>query len=929
MTTVSKDNNTSTGQGQLGNLKTLRSGTYSYAVKLQEGIRTAKKQVDSITKAINAKEKEFYEQEAALRRKAEEALLATEKEAELEKIVVENVKDEVKASVEESKIEVDQKKSKEKVDKEEVLDIKEDKVLPTEVKEKKEVVEKVEEKKEKVIVQAEKPTTVHPNEQQRTYTDEKGNVKIRRFLVEIPKAPKENKPAQRFDKNAPKPNYVQGQRRPPQAGQQGQQGGYQQRDYRNNNSGNKDSGYNGGYRNNNTPNKDDATPQRTYQRPQTPKPQSRFDVPGIPINQPGKQYGNKNKTPEKNDDKKAQSKKNLLMKTFDDFDDDRVTVRKARSKKQEVKFEPIIKKIDHAVINTEEVVIKDLSEKIGVSAAEIIKKLFIEGIIKTINDKIEFSYAEYVANIFGVELTLKVKETAEETMLAGVNSDDDNVPDTEKRAPIVTVMGHVDHGKTSLLDAIRRTNVTEGEAGGITQHIGAYQVTLNNELITFIDTPGHAAFTAMRARGAQVTDVAVIVVAADDGVMPQTIEAINHAKAAEVPIIVAINKMDKLNVNPDTVKTQLSEHGLLPEEWGGDCIMVPVSAKTGMGLKELLEAILTVAEVAELKANSQKKASGTIIEAKLDKGRGPVATVLIKNGTLFVGDYVVAGTATGKVRAMFDNTAKSVKKAGPSMPVEVLGFSDVPNAGDMMFTVDEKLAKQVADERKNKEKAARESVNATVSLDDLYDKISEGNMKNLNLIVKTDVQGSLEALRVSLMKISNEEVKVCPLHGGVGAITETDVMLAKASNAIIIGFNVRVDAKAKASAEKEGVDIRLYRIIYDAIDDITAAMKGMLAPKYKESIIGQATVRNVFKITGVGTVAGAYVNSGKIMRSGKVRVYRDNKIVYDGQISALKRFKDDVKEVASGFECGISVVNYNDIKEDDIFEIYIVEEIEQ
>lgn len=411
--------------------------------------------------------------------------------------------------------------------------------------------------------------------------------------------------------------------------------------------------------------------------------------------------------------------------------------------------------------------------------------------------------------------------------------------------------------------------------------------------------------------------------------MPQTVEAINHAKAANVPIIVAINKMDKADVNPEGVKTQLSEYGLLPEEWGGDTIMVPVSAKKNTGIKELLEAVLTVAEVAELMANSSKKASGTIIEAKLDKGRGPVATVLIKNGTLHIGDYVVAGTATGKIRAMFDNNGKNVKNAGPSMPVEVLGFSDVPNAGDMMFTVDEKLAKQVADERKDKEKAARETAGSTVSLDDLYNKISEGNIKTLNVIIKSDVQGSLEALRASLVKIGNEEVKISPIHGGVGAINETDVMLAKASDAIIIGFNVRADSKAKASAEKEGVDIRLYRIIYDAIDDITAAMKGMLAPKYKETDIGQATVKNTFKITGVGTVAGCYVNSGKVLRSAKVKIYRDNIMIYDGQIAALKRFKDDVREVAAGYECGISVVNYNDIKEEDVFEIYTVEEIVQ
>ena len=490
-------------------------------------------------------------------------------------------------------------------------------------------------------------------------------------------------------------------------------------------------------------------------------------------------------------------------------------------------------------------------------------------------------------------------------------------------------MGHVDHGKTSLLDAIRNTNVTKGEAGGITQAIGAYQVVINGESITFIDTPGHEAFTAMRARGAQVTDIAVIVVAADDGVMPQTVEAINHAKAAGVPIVVAINKTDKPTANPDVVKTQLTEYGIVPEEWGGDNIMVNVSAKTGAGIKELLEAILIVAEVRELKANPAKRASGTIIEAKLDKNRGPVATALVQNGTLRVGDYIIAGTADGKVKAMFDEKGRGVKEAGPSMPVEVLGFSAVPNAGDVMFSVDEKLGKQVASERKDKEKLARTNVSAAVSLDDLYSKISEENMKNLNLIIKTDVQGSLEALKSSLIKVSNDEVKVSPIHGGVGAITESDVMLAKASNAIIIGFNVRADSNAKAAAEREGVDIRIYRIIYDAVDDVTAAMRGMLAPKYKETILGTAEVREVFRISGVGTVAGCYVTGGKISRGSKVRVYRDNVVVTDCEMSALKRFKDDVKEVAQGYECGISLVNYNDIKVGDVFENYVIEEIKE
>ncbi|MEG1711173.1 MAG: translation initiation factor IF-2, partial [Clostridia bacterium] len=445
--------------------------------------------------------------------------------------------------------------------------------------------------------------------------------------------------------------------------------------------------------------------------------------------------------------------------------------------------------------------------------------------------------------------------------------------------------------------------------------------------ITFIDTPGHAAFTAMRARGASVTDIVIIIVAADDGIMPQTIEAINHAKAANVPIIVAINKMDKPSADPANVMTQLTSQGILAEEWGGDTVVVKVSAKTGMGIKELLESIILVAEMRELKANPEKRATGTVVEAKLDKGRGPVATVLVQNGTLHVGDYVIAGTAVGKVRAMFDSKSTSVKIANPSTPVEILGFSDVPNAGDIMFSVDEKLAKQVADERKNKEKVARASSSSLVSLDELYSKISEGDIKALNIIIKSDVQGSLEALKVSLTKISNEEVKVTPIHGGVGAITETDVMLAKASNAIIIGFNVRADSNAKASADAEGVDIRLYRIIYDAVDDITAAMKGMLAPKFKEIVLGQVEVREVFKLSNAGTVAGSYVKSGKIVRNAKIRLYRDNVVVCDCDIAALKRFKDDVKEVTAGFECGVSLVNYSDIKNGDVFEVYSVEVI--
>ena len=649
-------------------------------------------------------------------------------------------------------------------------------------------------------------------------------------------------------------------------------------------------------------------------------------APDVLRSEQQKSHGNKNKTKEHPDEKRQSNLKKLLTRDYTaDYDEDRV-VRRARTKKSDSGNTSVAPKITHAVVNDKEVPIKLLSERIGVSASEIIKQLFKEGIMKTINDTVDFDYAEYIAGMHGVTLELKQELTAEEII---VDADaDDGLENNAKRPPIVTVMGHVDHGKTSLLDAIRNTNVTSGEAGGITQHIGAYTVTVNGETITFIDTPGHAAFTAMRARGAKITDVAIIVVAADDGVMPQTVEAINHAKAAGVSIVVAINKMDKPHIDPDRVKQQLTEYELVPEEWGGT-IMVPVSAKTGMGLDKLLESLLLVTEIKDLKANPDKRATGTVIEAKLDKGRGPVATVLISNGTLHVGDSLIAGYATGKIRAMFDDKGKKVKSAGPSMPVEVLGFSEVPQAGDYMYVADEKLVKKAAEERKNKIKLENARQTPSITLGDLFGRISEGQLKTLNLIVKTDVQGSLEALKGSLEKISNDEVKVSAIHGGVGAITETDVMLAKASEAIIIGFNVRADNNAKALAEKEGVDIRLYNVIYDAVDDVTAAMKGMLAPKFRETVLGSAEVREVFKITGVGSVAGCYVTSGKILRSGKVRIFRNDVSIYDGNILALKRFKDDVKEVASGYECGISVENYNDIKVGDVFEVYQMEEIEQ
>ena len=741
--------------------------------------------------------------------------------------------------------------------------------------------ELVEKPKTKVV------TTVENGREVKTYTDEKGNVKVRKFLDLTGASKKTATSASSGDRSGNKSQ---------QAGRTG--------------------------RSDQTQAKRGGTQQRTSGT------RSFAPVMDIPRNEPQKSHGNKNKTKEHPDEKRSTlSKKSLITRDYSaDYDDERV-VRRARTKKSSDTHVVVAPKITHAVVTTEEVAIKVLSEKIGVSASEIIKQLFKEGIMKTINDTVDFDYAEYIAGMHGVTLELKLEKTAEEIIY---NADaDDGLENDTKRPPIVTVMGHVDHGKTSLLDAIRNTNVTSGEAGGITQHIGAYTVTAKGELITFIDTPGHAAFTAMRARGAKITDVAIIVVAADDGVMPQTIEAINHAKAAGVSIVVAINKMDKPHIDPDRVKQQLTEYELVPEEWGGDTIMVPVSAKTGMGLDKLLESVLLVTEIKELKANPEKRATGTVIEAKLDKGRGPVATVLVSNGTLNVGDSLIAGYATGKIRAMFDDKGKKIKSAGPSMPVEVLGFSEVPQAGDYMYVADEKLVKKAAEERKNKVKLENARQTPSINLGDLFGRISEGQLKTLNIIIKTDVQGSLEALKSSLEKISNDEVKVSAIHGGVGGINETDIMLAKASEAIVIGFNVRADSNAKALAEKEGVDVRLYSVIYDAVDDVTAAMKGMLAPKFRETVTGSAEVREVFKITGVGAVAGCYVTSGKVVRNGKVRIYRNNISIYDGNILALKRFKDDVKEVAQGYECGISVENYNDIKIGDVFEIYQMEEIAQ
>ena len=572
----------------------------------------------------------------------------------------------------------------------------------------------------------------------------------------------------------------------------------------------------------------------------------------------------------------------------------------------------------------DEITVGELASRLKVQAAEIIKRLMSVGVMASISDVIDYDTAALVAMEIGAKVEKEVFVTIEERLF---EPEEDKDEDLVKRSPIVVVMGHVDHGKTSLLDAIRKTNVTTGEAGGITQHIDAYQVRINGEAITFLDTPGHEAFTAMRARGAQVTDIAVLVVAADDGIMPQTVEAINHAKAANVSIIVAINKIDKPTANPDKVKQELTEYGLVPEEWGGDVICVPVSAKTGENIDTLLEMINLVAEVQELKANPNRMATGTVIEARLDKGRGPVATMLVQNGTLHTGDVIIAGAALGRVRVMLDDRGNRIQAAGPSMPVEITGLAEVPAAGDTFHAVeDERLAKELVEQRKQEAKEEQFSAYRKVTLDNLFSQISEGEMKELPIIVKADVQGSVEAVKQSLEKISNEEVRVKVIHGAVGAVSESDVMLANASNAIIVGFNVRPDPVAKEMAEREDVEIRLYRIIYDAINEITDAMKGMLAPKYRDVDLGRAEVRQVYKISSVGTVAGCYVLDGKLARNAKIRVVRDGIVVAEDEMSSLKRFKDDAKEVAKGYECGVTLEKFADIKEGDIFEAYITEE---
>ena len=603
---------------------------------------------------------------------------------------------------------------------------------------------------------------------------------------------------------------------------------------------------------------------------------------------------------------------------------------KARNEEQEkmrrLQME-VARKAPLTVKIPDEITVGELASRMKKTAGEVIKTLMLNGIMAGINQTIDFDTAEYVATEMGCKVEKEITVTIEERI---IDDHVDTAEELETRAPVVVVMGHVDHGKTSTLDAIRKTSVTAGEAGGITQHIGAYTVDVNGNMVTFLDTPGHAAFTSMRARGAKSTDIAILVVAADDGIMPQTVESINHAKAAEVPIIVAINKMDKPTANPDKIKEQLTKYDLIPEEWGGDTIIVPISAKTGMGLDDLLEMVILTAEVQELKANPNRRAKGTVIEARLDKNRGPIATLLVQNGTLNQGDIIIAGTAVGRVRVMTNDKGRTVKTAGPSVPVEITGLAEVPAPGDEFNAVtDERMARELVEQRKQAAKDAAANAMQKVTLDNLFARMQEGEMKELALIVKADVQGSAEAVKASLEKISNEEVRVKVIHAGVGAINESDILLASTSGAIIVGFNVRPDSGAQASAQRTNVDMRFYRVIYDAIDEIEAAMKGMLAPQFEEVVIGHAEVRMTYKVSAIGTIAGCMVKDGKITRDAKVRILRDNIVIHEGEVGSLQRFKDAVKEVTAGYECGMSIAKFNDIKEGDIFECFAMQEIKR
>ncbi len=618
------------------------------------------------------------------------------------------------------------------------------------------------------------------------------------------------------------------------------------------------------------------------------------------------------------------SKQKIKKKNARGYGNDKGKGSRSRFGKQKSTYKP--KPVQLHILVPDEITVTELASRMKTQAGEVIKKLMAMGSMVTVNESIDYDTAYLVADEFGIKVSKEIVVTIEEKLF---NESEDKAEELELRAPVVVVMGHVDHGKTSLLDAIRNANVTEGEAGGITQHIGAYRVDADGKSITFLDTPGHAAFTSMRARGANVTDIAVLVVAADDGIMPQTVEAINHAKAAGVTIIVAINKMDRPGADPEKVKQELTQHDLIPEEWGGDTICVPVSALKKTGIDQLLDMILLSSEMLELKANPSRAAKGVVIEAQLDKGRGAVATLLVQNGTLKNGDYIIAGTAVGRVRVMTDDKGTKIEQAGPSFPVEIMGLSEVPNAGDEFYAVaDERMAKELVDQRKHREKQEQFKTDSKVNLEELFEQIGAG-VKTLSVIVKADVQGSAEAVKQSLIKLSNEEVKVDVIHAGVGAITESDVMLASASNAIIVGFNIRPDKLAMDVAERDKVDIRTYRIIYECIEEIESAMKGMLAPKYKEVILGRADVRQCIRVPNIGTIAGCYITDGKVTRNANIRVVRDGVVIFEDKISSLKRFKDDVREVLESFECGIGLEKFNDIKDGDVLEAFVMEEIKR
>ena len=625
-------------------------------------------------------------------------------------------------------------------------------------------------------------------------------------------------------------------------------------------------------------------------------------------------------------DRMKQGKQKITRKA-----DNRKQFSSKRRQEEQEKFKRLqrqqqqIKKVQLKVMIPDEINVGELASRLKRTAADVIKELLKLGVMANISQTIDFETAAIVAEEMGAKVEKEVFVTIEEKLF---DESEDREENLEPRSPVVVVMGHVDHGKTSLLDSIRKTDVAAGEAGGITQHIGAYRVKVNDRPITFLDTPGHEAFTSMRARGAQVTDIAILVVAADDGIMPQTIEAINHAKAAGIPIIVAVNKIDKENADPDRVLQQLTEYELVPEDWGGDTIVCKISAKFGQGIDNLLEMVLLTADMQELRANPNRQAKGTVIEAKLDRGRGPVATVLVQNGTLHAGDTVIAGKAVGRVRVMTDERGRKLETAGPSVPVEIIGLGEVPDAGDIFYAVDdERMARELVEQRKEQEKEERNKAMQKVTLENLFDTIQQGNMKELNIIIKADVQGSVEAVRSSLLKLSNDEVRVNVIHGAVGAVNESDVMLAAASNAIIVGFNVRPDRVAADSAHQQDVEIRLYRVIYDCIKEMEQAMKGMLDPKFKEVVVGHAEIRQTFKVSGVGTIAGAYVTDGMIVRACEVRIVRDGIVIHEGHLNSLKRFKDDVKEVARGYECGMGIENYNDLKEGDVIESFVMEQV--